>query len=228
VLVEQISQILRHDLDPDFLKTVCISMGWEYGQCLRELADDDRLTEALRAEEFAKRRGGLAVRALVKAAKKHGVPFDFRRLDCNGQDKLLVKAGRVIIIQEPILTLGDRPHVADYKVELASTNSLIHQMELELGDQPRRIYDWSGCILAAMLHAPTGPDFTRSNRALGALMLAVPDNLYRNWTVRIDLHRVAMFGFAPVSETDVEDVPAQPDKVIVTAKSRAAATGTDE
>jgi hypothetical protein len=228
VLITQTSQIIRNDLDPEFIKSVSIGVGWEYSQCYDELSEDECLTDALRSEEFAKRRGGLAVRALVKAAKKHAIPYNFRRLDCNGQEKILVKAGRVIIIQEPILSLFDRPHIADYKLELANTHSLVRQLELELGDQPQRISDWSGCILAVLLHAPAGADFTRSHRALGALMLAVPDSAYRNWTLRLDLHRVAMFGFAPSFETDPDHVPVQEDRVIVTSKNRNASTGTDE
>jgi hypothetical protein len=229
VLVDQTAQILRHDLDPEFIKSVCISMAWEYSECYQALANDECLSDSLRNEEFAKRRGGLAVRALVKSANKHGVPYNFRRLDCNGQDKLLVKAGRVIIIQESIVTQCDRPHTADYKKELADAHGLVRQLELELGDQPKRIYDWSGCILAALLHAPAGPAFTKTDRTLGALMLAVPDAAYRSWTIRLDLHRVAMFGFAPLLETmDDRETPVQPDNVIVTSKKRHAAAGTDE
>jgi hypothetical protein len=228
VLLDDTAQILRHDLDPEFIKSVCISTAWEYDGCYRELAEDELLSDSLRNEEFAKRRGGLAVRALVKSAKKHGVPYNFRRLDCNGQDKLLIKAGRVVIIQESILTLTDRPHTADYKKELADAHGLVRQLELELADQPKRIYDWSGCILAALLHAPAGPAFTKSDRALGALMLAVPDAAYRNWTVRLDLHRVAMFGFAPFETEPDTETPVQEDNVIVTSKNRNAATGTEE
>jgi hypothetical protein len=177
----------------------------------------------LRSEEFAKRRSGLAIRALVTAAKKHAVPYNFRRLECNGQEKILLKAGRVIIIQEPILTLADRPHIAEYKVELANVHSLVRQLELDLGDQPHRIYDWSGCILTTLLHAPD-----RENQGLGALMLAVPDAAYRNWIHRLDLHRVAMFGFAPFLDVENTDTPTQEDRVIVTPRNRNVSTGTDE
>jgi hypothetical protein len=222
------AEILRNDLDPDFLKAVCIATAWEYSGCYQALADDEFLSDSLRSEEFSKRRSNLAVRALVQASKIHGVPYNFRRLECNGQEKLLVKAGRVIIIQEPIISLADRPHTADYKEELANTHGLVRQLELELGDQPKRIHDWSGCILAALLHAPAGPAFTKSDRSLGALMLAVPDAAYRNWTVRLDLHRVAMFGFAPFEADRDDETIVQPDNVIITPKSRRASTGTGE
>jgi hypothetical protein len=221
------AQILRHDLDPDFIKSLSIAMGWEYADGYRLLEEDEYISETLKNEEFGKRRGGFAVRALAKSAKKHGIPYNFRRLDCNGQDKILVKAGRVIIIQECILATTDHPQTAEYKRELADAHGLIRQLELELADQPRRISDWSGCILAALLHAPRGPKFTEVDRSLGALMLAVPDAAYRNWIVRLDLHRVAMYGFAPPDATRAEQPPTQRDNVTVTPKKRDS-TGTDE
>jgi hypothetical protein len=222
------AQILRHDLDPEFIKSLSITTGWEYAEGYRTLEEDEYLSETLKNEEFGRRRGGFAIRALAKSATKHGIPYNFRRLDCNGQDKILVKAGRVIIIQECILSTSDHPQTAEYKRELADAHGLIRQLELELGDQPRRISDWSGCILAALLHAPAGPKFTKSDRTLGALMLAVPDAAYRNWTVRLDLHRIAMYGFPPIEATSDERAPIQRDQVVVTPKKRNAATGTDE
>jgi hypothetical protein len=59
-------------------------------------------------------------------------------------------------------------------------------------------------------------------------MLAVPDAAYLNWVLRLDLHRVAMFGFAPFLDAENTEAPVQEDKVIVTAKNRNVATGTDE
>jgi hypothetical protein len=86
---------------------------------------------------------------MKRAAVQHGVPFEFMRLECNGQSKLLLKAGRVILIQEPIDTLQDEPKVADYKIQLASVHGLICQLELDLGDRVQRIHDWSGCVLGS-------------------------------------------------------------------------------
>ena len=226
-MVDTPSQILRHDLDPEFIKSLSIAMGWEYADGYRVLEEDEYLPDTLKNEEFGRRRGGFAIRALAKSAKKHGIPFNFRRLDCNGQDKILVKAGRVILIQESILSTSDHPQTAEYKIELADTHGLIRQLELELGDQPHRISDWSGCILAVLLHAPRGQKFTESDRSLGALMLAVPDAAYRGWVVRLDLHRVAMYGFAADEVGPSEQQPDQQDNVIVTPKRRDS-TGTDE
>lgn len=227
-MIEDPTEILRRDLDPEFIKSLSIAMGWEYADGYSALEEDEFLSEALKNEEFGRKRGGFAIRALAKTATKHGIPYNFRRLSCNGQDKILVKAGRVIIIQECILTTADHPQTAEYKQELADAHGLVRQLELELGDQPRRISDWSGCILAVLLHAPAGPKFTKADRTLGALMLAVPDSAYRNWVVRLDLHRVAMYGFAPPEPARDSDVPTQIDNVFVTPKNRNAATGTEE
>lgn len=225
MLSSRIAEIVKHDIDPDFLRSLSVATGWEYEHCFDDIAENEDLSDPLKSEEFSKRRSNLAVKAMIFAAKKHGIPFDFKRIECNGQEKLLLKIGRVILIQEPILTLADHPRAADYKVELANASGLIRQLELELGDQPQRIYDWSGCVLAVLLHAPAGPRFQRSHRSLGALMLAVPDAHYANWVMRLDLRRIAMFGY-PTG--DHEAKPVQEDRVIVTPKNRNVATGTEE
>jgi hypothetical protein len=219
------TDILRDDLDPDFIKSLAIAIAWEYAEGFRVLAADEFFSEPIKNEEFGRRRGGFAIRALAKSAIKHRIPYNFRRLDCNGQDKILIKAGRVIIIQESIRSTADHPHVADYKLELADIHALVRQLELELGDQPRRITDWSGCILAALLHAPAGPNFSEAHRSLGALMLAVPDARYQSWVARLDLHRIAMYGFP--SPEIVPATSVQHDDVRVTLKKRKS-TGTEE
>ena len=51
-------------------------------------------------------------------------------------------------------------------------------------------------------------------------MLAVPDAAYQQWIVRLDLHRIAMYGF-PTPEI-IETRSAQEDHVLVTPKKREA------
>ena len=161
------SDILRDDLDPDFIKSLSIAVGWEYAEGYRTLAADEFVSKSLKNEEFSKQHGGVrSVRALAKSATKHGIPYNFRRLDCNGQDKILVKAGRVIIIRNQFSHSSDHPHVADYKRELADVHALVRQLELELGDQARRITDWSGCILAALLPRSGRVRISRKHTAL--------------------------------------------------------------
>ncbi len=225
-LLAQTNDIVRNDIDPDFLKSFSISMGWAYSDLYEELAaDQEAFGDSYCLEEFARRRGACAVRALLRAAKLHGIPHEFRYLGCNGQHKLLVKVGRVILIQEPILTLEDDPRTSEYKRELADSHGLIRQLELELGDRPFKGRDWSGCVLGVMLHGAAGPHFNAEHRALGALMLAVPDAAYRNWVLRLDLHSMATegHGFEPESTTTAAE--HQQDEVRVTLKRRNVSRG---
>src|SRR5207248_8382380 len=122
-------------------------------------------------EEFSSRRGGCATRALASACQKHGVPYDFRRLPCNGQNKIIVKIGRIVLIHEPMITLTDHPRLADYKRELAESHAILRQPEFDLGDMPGRILDLPVCSLGVVLHGAAGAWFTREHQGLGGLML---------------------------------------------------------
>lgn len=218
--VEQARNILMRDLDPDFIESIAVGLGWEYNSLYERLADDPSLIDCYRDEEFNKHRGDCAVRAIARAAKQNGIPFEFRRLDCNGQRKLLVKAGRVILVQEPILTLGDQPSTSDYKLQLADMHGFVRQLELDLGDQPNRIRDWSGCLLGVLLHGAAGRKFDREQKSLGSVMLAVPDSAYSQWVLRLDLHSIAMFGRNVPQEDDRDPEITQGDEVVVTSKRR--------
>lgn len=98
----------------------------------------------------------------------------------------------------------------------------VRQMELDLGDQPLRIHDWSGCVLAVLLHGPAGVKFTHDQKALGNVMLAVPDAEYEQWVMRLDLHTIAMFGRgkADVEARPAADLEVQTDNVVVTPKRK--------
>lgn len=207
------------DLDPEFVRAAAIGISWEYDTLFEELDQDDTLTVDLKLEQFARRRAYATVKALTRVAKQHGVPFDFLHVANNGQKKLVLKIGRIALIQEPMTSLAEAPRAADYKRELAASNSLICQLELDLGDREVRVQDWSGSVLAVVLHGPAGPAFTRDDRALGGLMLAVPDAAYNHWLIRLDLHQIAMYGAH--AEDAIIEIPAavtQPDKVRVTLK----------
>jgi hypothetical protein len=220
--VEQAKQILRGDLEPDFIEAVALETAWQYSSLYDTLAADSTLVDDYREEEFRKHRGDCAIRALAHCANRYGVPYEFHRLECNGQRKLLVKASRVILIQECMLTLEDRPSANDYKRQLADIHGFVRQLELDLGDQPNRIRDWSGCILAVLLHAPAGRKFNREHKSLGSIMLGIPDAAYQQWILRLDLHSIAMYGrgSVPTENEFVDQNVIQPDNVFVTSKKR--------
>ncbi len=224
----RIREILTYDIDPDFLRDVAITIVWEYCRLFDTLASDEAIPPEVKSEIFARRRGECAVRALVSSAKRHGVPYNFRKLECNGQHKIILKVGRIILIQETFSSLRDGPQSAEYKRTLANTHGLVRQLELDLGDQPWRILDWSGSIVGVLLHAPAGRGFSQQETMLGGLMLGVPNERYDSWLTRLDLTKLAMHG---VSEVPEEEAPAaapvgiQEDAVRVVLKSRKTSTG---
>lgn len=228
--VEAIRETVQYDVDPDFLRSAAVNIAWEYRSLYDELATDPALPIELKGEIFAKRRSACAVRALVAAARQHGVPWEFRRLECNGQQKLLLKAGRVVLIQEPMLTLEDAPNASDYKKKLAQTYGLVCQLEVDLGDLPNRVLDWSGEILAVVLHGASGPSFSERDRELGGLFLAVPNAAYDSWVIRFDLFDLAMFGSGKdVKEATRSKEVDQADRVVIRLRrGRGRSTGTEK
>jgi len=216
---DQARSTMLRDLDPDFVEKIAVGLGWRYNALYEELAADETLDDYSREEHFNRRRAECARRALASAAQQHGVPYEHRRLSCNGQTKLLVKAGRVILIHEPICSIDDHPAIADYKRELSDVHGFVRQLELDLGDQPNRIRDWSGCVLGVVLHGAAGPGFDRRHKSLGRTMLAVPDADYTHWVMRVDLQKIAMFGRA-VPRDEPNKRPTQEDQVVVTPKRR--------
>lgn len=221
--LDQLRSIVSHDVDPEFLEAVAIAIGWEYFGLYEELASGRGLTEAMRVEEFARRRGFCVAKALATAAARFRIPVEHRRLNCNGQNKTIVQAGRVLLIQEPINSLTDKPKIADYKAGMADVHGLVRQLELDLGDRPYVARDWSGCIMGVLLHGAVGPKFTLEHRRLGGLFLAVPDASYSQWVIRLDLHDLAMFGRDETTVATPVDDPAsavQPDLVVVTRKKK--------
>ena len=163
--IDQIPEIVLGDLDPEFIRSVSIALAWEYDSLFESLSGHPHVPDPYLNDEFSARPASCANKALASASHKHGVPCEFRRLECNGQRKILIKSGRIVLIQEPMITLTDHPKFADYKFELAKSHGILRQPEFDLGDIPGRILDWSDCILGVLLHGAAGPWFTKEHKA---------------------------------------------------------------
>ncbi|MDK4717762.1 hypothetical protein PH552_00170 [Rhizobium sp. CNPSo 3968] len=222
--IEDVQHVFHDDVNLEFLESFSLGVAWEYHRLYEELKADNRLPDELKNFEFSRRRSGCAVRAIVQAAKKHDVPVLHWTLGCNGQQKLLIKMGRVLLIPEAISELMHRPAASNYKVALANTFGISRQLELDLGDRRHRVTDWSGEVLGVLLHGAAGERFTRRDKMLGGLMLAIPDDLYQGWIARFDLHQLAMFG-SRSSEFSGTQVAQQRDEVIVIRKRKAKIIG---
>lgn len=225
---DEFQQILLNDLNPDFLESVVIGAEWAYSDLYARLAENPALPDCVKEEEFNRQRSGAIMYVMARAAKQHGVPFEFMRLDCNGQHKVIIKSGRVILIQEPIYSLMDEPSPADYKSNLASVNCFVRQLELDLRDRPRAIVDWSGGVLAVLLHGAAGGGFSERQSALGGLMLAMPDADYRHWISRLDVRNLAVTEERRRADKSgaFGSTQSQPDNVIVTTRKKGSGRST--
>lgn len=217
-------EIVRRDLDPDFTRSFAVGLAWGYRGLFRQLRESEGLTDEYRNETFNRQRSDVATRVLIDAAKRHGIPYEFVKLRCNGQSKPVVKSGRLVLILEAVSYFDEHPQVADYKVSLSDTHSYMRQYELDLGDKPNRIRDWGGTALGVLLHGASGSRFSQDSKDLGILTLGLPDAAYRQWTSRIDLQRTAVHGSGyKENSASTQPQPAenvQEDNVFVRAKRK--------
>lgn len=219
-LSDDVRRIVCSDFESPFVESVSNFAAWEYRVLYDSLAGDPALSNEQRLQEFSRGRALAISRAMIRAAQKHGVPYDIKRLKCNGQNKVLVKVGRIVILQEPMASLyGEKPRAAAYKQEISRYAGVITQLELDLGDRPPQLLDWSDGTLAVLLHGTCGGHFSERDCELGALMLAVPDAAYENWVMRLDLHDIALFGNARIdNDRASQHENVQEDRVIVKRK----------
>ncbi|WP_370201079.1 hypothetical protein [Roseibium sp.] len=214
-LRDEIRKRLR-DINMDFLQGLCVAAPWQYEALSKSIMSNENLTTYEKRELFVRHQASCMNQALARCARQHGIPHEVKKLPCNGQNKILVKSGRVVIIQETLQELEQHPKAADYKMQLASSMGVIRQLELDLGDQPGRILDWQDSTLAVLLHGFAGSADSANGFMLGSMFLAVPDVDYQNWVMRFDLFDAAYNGFNPRSN-DAENTltTSQPDNVRV-------------
>lgn len=217
--------IIESDLNTEWAHALVTAAAWAYARLYDEIEVNPLIPDHMKDDEFGRRRGPAIVQCMIDACETHHVPWDRRRLPANGQQKLLIKTGRLTIIQEPILTLGDAPRASDYKRSLAQYRGATAQLELPLGDRPERLLDFSQGLLAVVLHGPTGTSFKKNHRELGAMMLAVLNAEYTGWVKRFDLHTLAMFGSISAEGEDKNPVADQQDRVRVRTRQRRAVEG---
>lgn len=216
----QIRATLRSDIDPEFLRALSVGVGWAYQDLFEDIVAHCLIGPAGMRREFGHRRASAVESAIVRVCRDRGIPFDWRRLDYNGQDKLIVKCGRVLLIHEAIPLDRRGPVAADYKRALVGTHNITRQLELDLGDIPGRIHDWSGDIVATILHGAAGHSFDAKSRGLGVLRIGVADGSYDSWIVNHDVTDFAMEG-RPVPDFGTEENQEQTDRTRVVLRRHA-------
>jgi hypothetical protein len=217
-------EIVHHDLDPDFIRSFAVRLAWGYRALFDELSAQEGLTDEHRNELFNKRRGDVATQVLAATSKQHGVPFEFLRLECNGQRKPVARCGRLVLILEAVSFFDEHPQLANYKLSLSNMHSYMTQLEFNFGDRHQRVGNWEGTALGVLLHGATGSRFSQEAKGLGVLNLGLPDASYRQWISRIDLKKTAIFGEDQTEGTGATQKntseSAQADNVVVRPKKK--------
>ncbi len=211
---------LASDVDPKFFRALSVAITWAYQQLFEQLNENEYLDLNRRKLEFGKQRSAAVEEAIIRVCRDHGVPYEWKRLDYNGQSKLVVLCGRVLMIHEAVQLGVKGPYAADYKRSLAGTYNMTRQLELDLGDIPGKVCDWSGDVLATLLHGFAGSLWTHEQRALGSLRVAVADGSYDSWLVNQDVTELAVEGRRNSSIGD-RDKQVQQDRTRVTLRQEA-------
>ena len=81
------------DIDMNFLQSLCVAAPWQYSELSKSIMARDDLSPCEKQEHFIWLRADGMNQALKRCAKQHGIPYDIKRLSCNGQNKLLVNPG---------------------------------------------------------------------------------------------------------------------------------------
>jgi hypothetical protein len=219
---ETVRARLASDVDPAFFRALSIAIAWAYQDLFERIDENDYLDVGRKKQDFGWQRSSAVECAIIRVCKDHGVPFEWKRLEYNGQKKLMVLCGRVIFIHEAMQLGVKGPYVADYKRSLAGTHNVTRQLELDLGDIPGKINDWSGEVLATLLHGHAGALFTKEQRALGVLRVGVADGSYDSWVVNQDITEFAVEGRgASIIGTRDADAVAQQDRTKVVLRQQA-------
>lgn len=228
----EILNLLQRDLSETFAETFCDELRGEYSHSYEQIAvppggyvphrrDGEWDALDLRAVRNRRRINGL--RALQKTCIRHGAPFQVKSLPCNGQVIVIGQIGQLLILSEPIDSLGAKPERAAYKSELAASHFAIRQLEMDLGDGWRQRIDARNTMLVVLQHGMRVGAFNRRDTALEMLRLVVPDVSFQSWLFQANLMNGELA--AAMEWTSIKPAsgvrPTIPDNVVVKLKADA-------
>lgn len=219
----EISEILSESLNSGFVSTLLNEFQQAYNDAYEQLLepagghihrrnfdlDQIDLGTVLRG------RGDSGKRALARAFSKCGLPFETKRLSCNGLRILVGQIGRVLIISQPIRFINQKPNSADYKRDLADSHFAIRQLEMDLGDGYRQRIESRDTVLAVLQHGCHGNEFNRRETALSMFQLAVPDIDFGSWLWKANAMNDELDYRLDWKQHTAASTPVQEDKVRV-------------
>ena len=172
---------IAHNITGEFKETLESELRWGADMAWREVADPKGIgsppvtQEEIKLELDALARGRRlqGCRALMRAAKLHGVPVEYRHVG-GGHSVAFAQFGSVILCTEAVRYVEQRPETAEYKLDLARGNQELLQLELPFEHVQNRL-DPRGVLFCIVQHLVPLTSMERADCLLSGLSLVVPD-----------------------------------------------------
>lgn len=119
---------------------------------------------------------------LYEAAKAHGLSATEKPLPSNKWHHTYVTVGDFGLTQSYVQHVGDLPHPARYRDNLAEA-ARCPRLPL---DDPKEIYEVKE-FYALFAHNPVGRTFTEEHQRLGSLTFCVPSRDMKSWVTEISI-----------------------------------------
>lgn len=190
----QILQVMQRDFPEDFRDALHGNLAGAYDRSFEDIARPPGAFIPTPTPEInemnylaaRKARRAIGMTALMQTAQQCGIPFQIKRLACNGQRIVVAQLGQILLVAEPVDHLAERPNHADYKAELAASHFAIRQLEMDFGPHPeearyRQRIDARNTMLVVVQHGMRGGDFNRRDTAFSMFNVAVPDATLGSW-----------------------------------------------
>lgn len=228
----QILQVMRRDFPEEFSDALQHNLVGAYARSYEDVARPpggfvphrSADLDALDLVAVRRARRGCGMSALMQTAEQFGIPYQLKRLSCNGQRIAVAQLGQVLLIAEPIDSLTERPEHARYKTELAASHFAIRQIEMDFSPHEEEVryrqrIDARNTMLAVLQHGMRGGSFTRRDTALAMMNIAVPDATFSSWLWRANVLNDEMAMALDWRTPITVKPPVQTDRVTVTVKA---------
>ncbi len=161
----------------------------------------------------------LGCRALLDAARRTGVPLEYRHIG-GGHKKAFAQCGEVILMAEPLRFVEDTTRPTAYKSELADCLYSLRQLTLPFREWPPQRIDGRSTVFAILQFTLPVDGPAQSSCTVRSIQLVVPTQDLKDVQVRSDVCG-NNFRLKFIEQFDVGSAPReQEDKVRVLLRPR--------
>lgn len=225
---------LARNITGEFKDTLESELRWGADMAWREVVDPKGIGSPPETEEeikleldaLARGRRLQGCRALMRAAKLHDLPVEYRHVG-GGHSVAFAQFGSVVLCTEAVRYVEQRPEPAEYKLDLAKGNQELLQLELPFEHVQNRL-DPRGALFCIVQHLVPLSSIKRADCLLTGMTLVVPDRSFTFANVAENIigehykRNILLHG----DQDDV--VQPQEDKVVTKLRARIAKRRKDD